>query len=102
MKRIIAVAVVAASIAMPVSADEHRVTIRNMTFEPNMLGVATGDTVVFVNAGRSAHTPTATGGAFDGGGIRSGEAVRVTISATGFIDFICEYHPSMCGQIVAN
>lgn len=102
MKRILAGLAVAASAALPVSAEEHRVTIRGMTFQPVVLEVAVGDTVVFANTGRAAHTATASGGAFDTGRIRSGEGVRVTITEAGPLDYVCAYHPSMRGRIVAN
>ena len=88
--------------ALPVSAGNHQVTIQGMAFQPSALQVAIGDTVTFTNAGPAAHTATATGGAFDTGRIRSGEAVRVAITEAGTLDFICDYHPSMRGRIVAN
>ncbi|MCK8484209.1 cupredoxin domain-containing protein [Aliiroseovarius sp. S2029] len=102
MKRIIAIFALAANIATPVLAEEHRVTIRNMAFKPKSLDVVAGDTIVFVNAGRAPHTATASSGAFDTGRIRPGEAVRVTINGSGGIDYFCDYHPSMRGRMAVN
>lgn len=112
MKRIIAGLAVAASTALPVIAEEHRVTIRCMAFEPALLEVAVGDTVTFVNTGRVPHTASAIGrgldagregaAAFDTGRIEPDAAVRVTITRTGAIDYVCEDHPSMRGRIVVN
>lgn len=102
MKRIIAGLAVVASTAFPAVAEEHRVTIRGMAFEPALLEVAVGDTILFANLGGAAHTATATVGVFDTGRIRSGEGVRVSITEAGSIDYVCDYHPSMRGRIVAN
>lgn len=103
MKRIIIAGLAAAaSAALPVSAEEHRVTIRGMEFQPRVLEVAVGDTIVFANAGPTAHTATATNGAFDTGRIRSGEGVRLTITEVGTHDYVCAYHLSMQARIVAN
>lgn len=102
MKRAIAGLALAASAALPAIAEEHRVTIRDMAFEPSVLEVAVGDTIVFANTGGGAHTATATVGAFDTGCIRSGEGVRVSITEAGAIDYVCDYHPSMRGRIVVN
>lgn len=102
MKRLIAGLALAASATLPVIAEEHRVTIRGMAFQPTLLEVAVGDTIVFANTGGGAHTATATVGAFNTGRIRSGEGVRVSITEAGSIVYVCDYHPSMRGRIVAN
>ncbi len=102
MKCIIAGLVVAANLAAPVAAEEHRVTIRGMAFQPSVLKVAVGDTVVFANTRRAAHTATATDGAFDTGRIGSGKVAGIEITNAGTIHYICDYHPSVQGRIVAN
>ncbi|WP_036760485.1 plastocyanin/azurin family copper-binding protein [Leisingera daeponensis] len=112
MKRIIAGLAVATSAALPVLAEEHRVTIRGMAFEPALLEVAVGDTVTFVSTARVPHTASAIvrgldagregAAAFDTGRIEPASSVSITIFRTGAIDYVCEDHPSMRGRIVAN
>lgn len=112
MKRIIAGLAVAASTALPVLAEEHRVTIRGMSFQPAVPEVAVGDTGTFVNASRVPHTASAIlrgldagrdgAAAFDTSPIEPDAAGRVTITPTGAIDYVRDYHPSMRGRIVVN
>lgn len=114
MKRIIAGLAVAAGTALPVLAEEHRVTIRGMAFEPALPEIAVGDTVTFVNTDRMTRTACAIvrgldagregAAASDTGRIDPDAAVRVAITRTrtGAIDYFCSDHPSMRGRIVAN
>ena len=80
--------------------NEVTVTIKNFVFEPALIKVSAGDTLVFVNEDTAPHTATDVGGVFDTGNIASGESGRITIADAGTYEYFCEIHPNMKGRIV--
>jgi plastocyanin len=77
----------------------HTVMIEGMKFQPEVLTVASGDTVVWVNADLVDHTATAQDGTFDSKRIEAGKSWSFTVSTPGEIAYVCEYHPSMKGTL---
>ena len=73
----------------------HTVTIEGMRFLPEVLTVAPGDTIVWVNKDLVAHTATSTAGSFDSEGIQADKSWKVTIRKTGAFAYICAFHPTM-------
>jgi plastocyanin len=71
------------------------VTIDASRFEPEVLRVKAGDTVVWVNKDLIAHTATSKGGNFDSGEIAPGKSWKYTAGKEGVFDYICTFHPSM-------
>jgi len=77
----------------------HTVTIDASGFEPEMLSVATGDTVVWVNKDLVAHTATSKPGAFDSGLIAPGKSWKYETKRAGSFAYTCTYHPTMNGTL---
>lgn len=77
----------------------HHVTIENIKFNPNVLTVKKGDTVIWMNNDIVPHTVTAaTKGAkpeFDSGQIDPGKSYTLTVKKAGQFSYKCLYHPMM-------
>src|SRR3990172_551695 len=81
------------------------VAIQNFEFRPVTLRVTirSGETrqeVRWVNNGSVAHTVTADRGAFNSKQLAPGDTFSFAFTAAGTIDYHCEIHPTMKGQIV--
>jgi plastocyanin len=77
----------------------HTVTIEGTRFQPELLTVNVGDTVVWVNKDAFPHTATAKPGPFDSGAITTGNSWKHTVKAKGEVAYICSYHPTMTGRL---
>jgi plastocyanin len=73
----------------------HTVTIEDMRFLPELLTVALGDTIVWVNKDLVPHTATSTAGTFDSKDIQTNRSWKFTIRKTGDFAYLCTLHPSM-------
>jgi plastocyanin len=73
----------------------HTVTIEGMRFQPEVLTVAPGDTIVWVNKDLVPHTVTSKAGSFDSKDIQADKSWRYTIHTTGDFAYICTFHPTM-------
>lgn len=73
----------------------HTVTIESMQFQPNVVSVARGDSIVWTNKDLFPHTATAKGGAFDSHEIKPGESWTYRPTKSGEIDYVCSMHPTM-------
>ena len=73
----------------------HTVTIEGMRFVPEVLTVAAGDTIVWVNKDLVPHTATSTAGTFDSKDIQADMSWKLTIRKTGDFAYICTFHPTM-------
>lgn len=80
----------------------HNVTIKGMAFEPAVLTITPGDTVVFTNEDGAPHTATSTSGAFDTGRLNRGQQAALSFGEAGTYDYFCEVHPRMTGQIIVE
>ena len=79
----------------PPEPKTHTVTIEGMRFLPEVLTVAPGDTIVWVNKDLVPHTVTSKAGVFDSKVIQSDKSWRYTIRKTGSFAYICTLHPTM-------
>ncbi len=74
----------------------HTVTIEGMKFVPEVLTVAPGDTVIWVNRDLVAHTATsAEVGVFDSKLIAPDKSWKLTVRKKGDVAYMCTYHPTM-------
>ena len=73
----------------------HTVTIEGMRFQPEVLTVAPGDTILWVNKDLVPHTATSKAGGFDSKDIQADKSWRYTIQTTGEFAYICTFHPTM-------
>lgn len=68
-------------------------------FDPAEVTIQTGQSVVFTNSGRIAHTVTDSQGAFDTGLLKGGESATVRFDYPGRYAYYCQPHPWMKGVI---
>lgn len=92
----------AASMAKAGGHKTHVVEIKGHKFSPATLEMEAGDRVQFINLDGAPHTATANNGAFDTGRLNKGEEATVQITKSGSHSYICAFHPSMKGKVVAS
>ena len=91
--------IIGPSVAAP-KAKTHTVTIEEMRFQPTVLDVAPGDTVVWINKDLVAHTATSQVGGFDSKVIVASDSWRYTVQKKkGDFAYICTLHPAMKGML---
>jgi plastocyanin len=76
-------------------SETHTVTIEGMRFQPDVLTVTSGDTIVWVNKDLVPHTATSKAGGFDSKDIQADKSWRHTVRQTGEFAYICTFHPTM-------
>jgi plastocyanin len=77
----------------------YTVTMEGMKFQPEVVTVAPGDTVVWVNTDLVAHTATAPDGTFDSKLIAPDKSWKLTVRTPGDFAYVCTYHPTMKGTL---
>jgi plastocyanin len=73
----------------------HTVVIDSLRFDPQVLTVKAGDTIMWVNRDPFPHTATAEGKQFDSHEIASGRSWKYTARKTGEFAYACVLHPTM-------
>jgi plastocyanin len=73
----------------------HTVAIEGMRFQPEMLTVERGDTIVWVNKDLVPHTATSKAGNFDSKLIEADKSWKYTVRKKGDFAYICTFHPTM-------
>lgn len=76
------------------------ISIKNFAFNPAVLSVKAGDTVIWTNNDSASHRISGTG--FQSSDLSNGQSYSFTFSSTGTVDYICSIHPSMKGKIVVK
>ncbi len=77
----------------------HTIIMENMRFQPEVLAVAPGDTIVWVNKDLVPHTATSKVGGFDSSAIMASESWRYTPRKKGDFAYVCTFHPTMKGSL---
>lgn len=72
-------------------------SIVDFGFEPAVLDLPTGATVVWTNTGQVPHTVT--GSFADSGALSPGQTFRHTFAEAGAFDYVCSFHPQMTGRV---
>ena len=81
-------------------AKTHTVTMEDMRFQPALLVVATGDTIVWINKDLVPHTATSQVGGFDSNVILASGSWRYTVQMKkGDVAYVCTFHPAMKGTL---
>lgn len=78
----------------------HQVVIQNGGYNPPVLQVAPGDTVVWTHRDGFPHTVTAFDGSFASPTLSNGQTFSATFPAQGIVPYHCLIHPRMVGLIV--
>jgi plastocyanin len=76
----------------------HRVVIDGLKYEPEMLTVRRGDTIVWTNKDPFPHTVTAAG-KFDSRDIAADGSWKYVARTAGEFAYICTLHPNMKGTL---
>ena len=83
------------------TAGAATVHLVGLAFEPDLVAVAKGTQVVFLNDDVTIHTVNgANGGPVDSGQLLPRKAYRVVVNET--FDYVCLIHPGMRGRIVVT
>lgn len=85
----------------PASAAEIKVGIDNFTFNPKVVTVKTGDTVVWTNKDDIPHTVTDPG-KFRSKALDTDDSFSFTFTTPGSYSYFCSLHPMMTGKIVVE
>ena len=72
----------------------HTVTIDASSFEPKVVTIRAGDSVVWVNKDFFPHTATSQPGGFDSGAIVTGQSWKYTPKKKGEFSYTCTFHPT--------
>jgi len=81
----------------------ERIEIAELAFTPDTLTVATGATVVWVNADEALpHTSTSDDDLWSSGNLAGGDEFSHTFDEAGTFAYFCEIHPTMRGTIVVE
>ncbi|HEX9727339.1 MAG TPA: cupredoxin family copper-binding protein [Gemmatimonadales bacterium] len=81
----------------------HVVKISGMAFQPAVLQVAPGDTVVWINQDIVPHTASAAGSdGWDTGILVQGDSSRYVPRRSGDTPYICRLHPTMRGGLTVT
>jgi plastocyanin/uncharacterized membrane protein YozB (DUF420 family) len=83
------------------------VNVQDFRFDPNILTIRQGTTLIFVNQGHAKHTVTADNGKFRSGEIAPGKSFSFTFDGAGTFQYYCEFHGDkggvdMSGKIVVQ
>jgi plastocyanin len=73
--------------------------MEGMAFMPDVLTVAAGDTVVWINKDLVPHTATSSAAGFDSKNVAASKSWRYTVDRTGDFDYVCSFHPTMTAQL---
>jgi plastocyanin len=85
----------------PQAANETKVIIKNLSFNPPNLTIKTSTTVTWINEDTVTHTVTADNGLFNYD-LETGQSSSFTFGQEGTVDYHCSVHPSMKGKIIVE
>jgi len=78
------------------------VTIDGLRFDPEVLVVAPGERVTWINKDPFPHTVTAADKKFDSGQLAAGASWSFTVGSAGTYDYECLLHPTMKGKLIVR
>ena len=91
--------------AVPASKGKTKtveIKVNEMTFGPAMAMANVGDTISWVNVGKTPHTVTAKDGSFDKTPLAPGQRFNYVLQKEGTIPYTCTYHPGMDGTLMVG
>lgn len=83
-------------------ADDMKVVISNFTFTPEILTVAPGTTVTWVNEDDIPHNVVATDKGFRSKALDTDQSFSFTFETPGDFAYFCGLHPHMTGKVVVR
>ena len=79
----------------PARPATYTVTIDGTRFQPDVLTVKIGDSVVWLNKDPFPHTATSKEGGFDSKAIAAGGSWKYKAAKRGDFTYVCTFHPTM-------
>jgi plastocyanin len=73
--------------------------MEGMVFQPDVINVKSGDTIVWVNKDLVPHTATSAGAGFDSKVVAAHKDWRHTLEQRGAFDYVCSFHPTMTAKL---
>lgn len=83
-------------------AKDTVITISSRKFQPAVVEVNVGDTVVWANEDDRDHTITADDESFDSGKLGNGKRFAHRFTKAGEYTYHCDYHPRMKAKVVVR
>lgn len=80
----------------------YTVTMDANRYEPDVLTVKVGDTVIWINHDLVDHTATSSAAGFDSGTINPGKSWKYTPKKAGEFPYICTLHPTMKATLIVK
>ncbi len=77
----------------------HTVVMEAVRFQPEVITVRAGDSVVWVNKDPFPHTAVSKTGAFDSQTIQADESWKFVPKKKGEFEYVCTLHPTMTGKL---
>ncbi|MDO8669605.1 MAG: cupredoxin family copper-binding protein [Candidatus Buchananbacteria bacterium] len=81
------------------------VTLSGFAFNPKIITIKKGDTIIWTNQDPVGHTVTSDPGSavnFSSSTLDKGDTYRMTFNAVGTFNYHCSPHPSMTAQIIVT
>lgn len=86
-----------------VEVETVKVSMKDISFDPDEVTVKVGTKVVWTNDDPVDHTVTADDGSFDSGNVASGESYSFLFNEAGTYDYSCMLHPpDMKGTVIVE
>jgi plastocyanin len=80
-------------------AQTHTVTMEGMAFQPNVIAVAAGDTIAWVNKDMVPHSATSDTAGFDSKAVQAHGSWRTRVERVGDFEYVCSFHPRMTARV---
>lgn len=81
---------------------DHLVEMKGVSFVPEEIQIAVGDSLTWVNQDEDKHDPASKTGEFDSPTLQKGQTFTVTFDQPDTIQYFCKVHTYMQGQIVVG
>ena len=80
-------------------AKTHTVIMEGMVFQPTVITVAAGDTIVWINKDMVPHSATSGTAGFDSKVVEADGSWRTRLERVGDFDYACSFHPMMTAKL---
>src|SRR5690242_7144954 len=93
---------IAADAKQDEDAKKHKVSIKNLKYDPPKLTIKPGETVVWTNQDSNDHTVIADDDSFKSDNLGAGDKFKYTFDKKGKFPYHCRYHPRMKGLVLVQ
>lgn len=83
-----------------VNVKSRIIDIKNFSFNPAILTISKGETVVWTNSDSAPHQIKSD--QFSSGMLSNGQSFSFTFNEVGTFNYICSVHPSMMGKVIVQ